>query len=69
MTTVTVSSKYEIVIPDDVRSKLKLKPGQKVVVLEKDGVVHIIPVKNIKDLRGFVEGIEARNLRNEHDRL
>jgi len=69
MTTVTVSPKYQVVIPNEVRSRLKLKPGQKVVVLEKDGIVHIVPVKNIKEMKGFVKGVDTENLRDEHDRL
>jgi AbrB family looped-hinge helix DNA binding protein len=66
---VTVSSKYQIVIPQDVRKKLELKPGQKVVVIEKDGVVHLIPQKSIKEMRGFVKGIDTDKLRNEEDRF
>jgi AbrB family looped-hinge helix DNA binding protein len=69
MTTVTVSPKYQVVIPSEVRYRLKLKPGQKVVVLEKDGVVHIVPVKNMKEMKGFVKGINTQDLRDEHDRI
>jgi AbrB family looped-hinge helix DNA binding protein len=69
MGVVTVSSKYQIVIPQDVRKKLELKPGQKVVVIEKDGVVHLIPQKSIKEMRGFVKGIDTDKLRNEEDRF
>jgi AbrB family looped-hinge helix DNA binding protein len=60
---VTLSSKYQIVIPQDVREKMKLKPGQKVIVIEKDGVVHLIPEKPMKDLRGFVKGVTADKLK------
>jgi AbrB family looped-hinge helix DNA binding protein len=66
---VTLSSKYQIVIPQDVREKMKLKPGQKVIVIEKDGVVHLIPEKPMKDLRGFVKGVTADKLRREEDRF
>ena len=55
MDTVTVSSKYQIVIPQDVREKIELKPGQKIVVIEKDGIVHLIPQKPIKEMRGFIK--------------
>ena len=50
MGVVTVSSKYQIVIPLDVRKKMNLRPGQKVVVIEKDGVVHLIPEKPMREL-------------------
>jgi AbrB family looped-hinge helix DNA binding protein len=66
---VTISSKYQVVIPEDVREKMALKPGQKVVVIEKDGVVHLIPQKPVKELRGFVKGVDTGKLRNEEDRL
>jgi AbrB family looped-hinge helix DNA binding protein len=69
MVTVTVSSKFQVVIPEEVRSKLRLQPGQKVVVVEKDGVVHLIPLRPIKDMRGLTKGVKAENIRDEHDRL
>ena len=69
MATVTVSSKFQVVIPEEVRSKLKLQAGQKVVVIEKDGVVHLIPLKPIKDTRGLAKGAKADDIREEPDRL
>ena len=69
MSVVTLSSKYQIVIPQDVRKKMDLKPGQKIVVIEKDGVVHLIPQRPIKEMRGFVKGVDTRKLRNEEDRF
>lgn len=69
MATVTVSSKFQVVIPEEVRSKLKLQPGQKVVVVEKDGVLHLIPLRPIKDTRGLAKGVKSENIRDEHDRL
>jgi len=69
MGVVTVSSKYQIVIPQDVREKIELKPGQKIVVIEKDGVVHLIPQRPVKEMRGFVKGIDTNKLRHEEDRF
>ena len=69
MATVTVSSKFQVVIPEEVRSRLKLQPGQKVVVIEKDGVVHLIPLRPIKETRGFAKGARTENIRDEHDRF
>ena len=66
---VTLSSKYQIVIPQDVREKMNLKPGQKVIVIEKDGVVHLIPEKPLNELRGFVKGVTTDKLRHEEDRF
>ena len=69
MGVVTLSSKFQVVIPQDVRKKLDLKPGQKIVVVEKDGVVHLIPQRAIKQMRGFVKGLDTQNLRDEEDRI
>jgi len=67
MGVVTLSSKCQIVIPQDVRQKMNLKPGQKIVVIEKDGVVHLIPQRSMKEMRGFVKGTDTRKLRDEED--
>ena len=69
MSVVTVSSKFQVVIPQEVRKKMSLKPGQKVIVIEKDGVVHLIPEKPLKKMRGFVKGVTTENLREEEDRF
>ena len=69
MTTVTISSKFQVVIPENVRSRMKLQPGQKVVVVEKDGVVHLIPQKPMKDMRGMAKGVKAETIREETDRV
>ncbi len=65
MATVTVSPKYQVVIPSEVRERLKLKPGQKVAVIEKDGVVHLIPIRPLKDLKGLASGVSSKGLRDE----
>ncbi len=69
MSVATVSSKFQVVIPVEIRHKMNLKPGQKVIVIEKDGVVHMIPEKPLKEMRGFVKGVNTENLREEPDRL
>ena len=69
MDVVTLSPKFQVVIPRNVREKLDLKPGQKIVVIEKDGVLHLIPQKPIKEMRGFAKGIDTSKLRDEEDRF
>lgn len=69
MITVIVSSRFQIVIPKDVRSRLKIQPGQKLIVIEKDGLIHMIPLKPVKDTRGNAKGITARNVREELERF
>ena len=65
MVTVTVSPKYQIVIPIEVRERIKLKPGQKLGVVEKDGVVHLVRVRPLKEMRGFVKGVSSKGIRDE----
>jgi AbrB family looped-hinge helix DNA binding protein len=69
MGVVTLSSKFQVVIPRDVREKLNLMPGQKIVVIEKDGVLHLIPQKPMKEMRGFAKNINTQDLRDEEDRF
>lgn len=59
MTTVTVSSKYQIVIPKEVRESLDLRPGQKIQVLVYEGRAEFIPVRSAKAMRGFLRGLDT----------
>ena len=68
MQTVTVSPKFQVVIPKSIREALRLKPGQKMQVLEYEGRIELIPERNIKELRGFLKGINT-NLQREGDRI
>lgn len=68
MQTVTVSPKFQVVIPKSVREALQLKPGQKMQVVEYDGRIELIPDKDIKELRGFLKGINTK-FEREDDRV
>ena len=59
MQTVTVSPKFQVVIPKSVRESLGLRPGQKMQVIEYEGRVEFIPERNISELRGFLKGINT----------
>lgn len=59
MDTVTVSPKYQVVIPRSVRESLDIKPGQKMDVFEYDGRIEFVPVRQPHELMGFVEGIDT----------
>lgn len=69
MAIVKVSSKFQEIIPEDVWRKAGIKPGQKVVVIEKDGIINIIPQEPIKEMRGFLKGMRIENIRDERDRF
>lgn len=68
MQTVTVSPKYQVVIPKNIRDALKLRPGQKMIVIEYDGRIELIPDRDISELRGFLKGIDTR-VEREKDRV
>ncbi|MFH1055796.1 MAG: AbrB/MazE/SpoVT family DNA-binding domain-containing protein [Candidatus Altiarchaeota archaeon] len=66
---VTVSPKFQVVIPKGIREHLDLKPGEKMVVVERGRTLHFVPVGEMKDLRGFAKGLDTKNLRDESDRF
>jgi AbrB family looped-hinge helix DNA binding protein len=68
MNTVTLSPKFQVVIPQAVRADLKLKPGQKFQVFALGGRIEIVPMQPIKELRGFLQGVNSDFVR-ESDRL
>ncbi len=69
MTRVTLSSKYQIVIPDDVRRELGLQPGQQFDVLALGGRLHVVPARSMSDIVGLYPGIDTSAVRDEQDRL
>lgn len=69
METVTLSSKFQLVLPRGSRERLKLRPGMKFTVLDKGGVIYLIPDRPIRAYRGLVRGVIDRGLREKQDRL
>ncbi len=59
MAAVTISPKYQVVIPKDLREKLQLSPGQKVEAVACEGRIELIPVRPVKKMRGFLKGIDT----------
>jgi AbrB family looped-hinge helix DNA binding protein len=68
MQSVTVSPKYQVVIPKTVRESMNLRPGQKMQVVEYAGRIELIPERDIKELRGFLKGINTE-FKREKDRV
>ena len=68
MQSVTVSPKYQVVIPKTVREALKIYPGQKMQLVEYAGRIELIPERDIKELRGFLKGINTE-FKREKDRV
>jgi len=67
METVTISSKYQIVIPREVRRQFNLKPGQKLMFIPYNGTLRVVVVPPIKKARGILKGMNTENIREEVD--
>ena len=68
MSIVTISSRFQVVIPKDVRETLGLKPGQKVQAIPFKGRIELIPLEPIEATRGFLKGIDT-TVPREDDRV
>lgn len=68
MKTVTVSPKFQVVIPREVRESMRLKPGEKMQVINYADRIELVPVRKIKDMRGFLKGIDT-SVEREKDRV
>jgi len=69
MESVTISPKYQVVIPRHARELLGIKIGQKMQVLAYDDRVVLIPIRSIEEARGCLKGKEIKFERNEEDRV
>lgn len=68
MTTVTLSTKFQIVVPREVRRRLNLRPGKKYQVISYGDCIEFVPVRKIQELRGVIKGIDT-HIEREKDRL
>ena len=64
----TISSKYQVVIPRSVRERLNLQPQQKLTILEKDGMLVLVPQVKLESLRGIARGANISDYRDKKDR-
>ena len=69
MQTVTISSKYQIVIPRQIREKHNLKPGEKFILMSIGDRIEMIPEIKIDDLRGVLSGMDTNPGREKQDRI
>jgi len=60
MTTVTVSPKFQVVIPKEARESIGVSPGEKMQVVVCENRIELIPLEPIANLRGFLKGIDTR---------
>lgn len=68
MSTVTVSSKFQIVIPREIREKNRIVAGQRLQLISLNGRIELVPVREMSSMRGFLKGFDASFERDEEDR-
>lgn len=69
MNTSVISTKYQIVIPKEIRNHLKMLPGQKVTFISYDNRLELVPQNELKDLLGIFKGMDTTIEREEEDRI
>ena len=69
MDTVTLSTKFQVVIPKSIRRQLALKPGEKFKVVSYDNRIEFILLKPMKHMRGFLKGMDSSFIREGEERL
>ena len=68
MNTVTISSKFQVVIPRPIREQFNLKPGQKISLIPYKGTLRVVIVPPIEEAEGMFKGIETDPQREKEDR-
>ncbi|MHC4871301.1 MAG: AbrB/MazE/SpoVT family DNA-binding domain-containing protein [Planctomycetota bacterium] len=69
MSTVTVSPKFQVVIPKVIREKMHICPGEKLEVISYDGRIELVRVKKMKEMKGFLKGLDLSFKRDKKDRV
>lgn len=69
MTAVLVSPKFQVVIPREIREQMKLKPGMKLEVISYGDTIELVPIKPMKEMRGFLKGIDTTIMREKDRKL
>ena len=67
MRPVTISSKFQVVIPREIREQFGLKPGQKLAFIPYKGTLRVVIVPDIKEARGMLKGMNTEDIREEAD--
>lgn len=69
MNTVTVSSKFQVVIPEKIRKEMGIRVGQRFEVIEYEGCLEFVPIRDVRSLRGSLKGLATKTVREKADRL
>ena len=68
MTQAVLSTKYQLVVPREIRQRLHLRSGQKMIFLLKGDVITLVPERSLAELKGIARGIRPGPLREKQDR-
>jgi AbrB family looped-hinge helix DNA binding protein len=68
MNSVKVSPKYQVVIPKAVRARTGILPGERLQVLTFDGRIELLQTRRMREMRGFLRGLDPTFVRDEEDR-
>lgn len=69
METVSISPKFQVVIPKGIRELFNLKAGEKMVMIPYDGRIEMVPKRDIKAMKGFLKGMDSDVRREKTDRI
>lgn len=69
MNTVTISPKYQVVIPRSIRERMGLQPGEKLQVISFDNRIELIRVRPMPEMKGFLKGLDSSFERERDDRV
>ena len=64
-----VSSKFQVVIPKEIRAEVRVEKGQVIQVIAKGGVIALVPDRPLAEMRGFLRGMKTEGVREKDDRL
>ncbi|MBU1205977.1 MAG: AbrB/MazE/SpoVT family DNA-binding domain-containing protein [Proteobacteria bacterium] len=68
MDIVTVPPKYQVVIPRKVRERVRLRPGTRLQVISFDDRIELVPLRPMREMKGFLKGLDSTFQRDEEDR-
>jgi AbrB family looped-hinge helix DNA binding protein len=69
MSKARVSSRYQVVIPKEVREGMSLRPGQEMQVIRKGNLIILVPDRPLEEMRGFLKGMKTTGFREKKDRF
>ena len=69
MNTVTVSPKFQVVIPEKIRKQMGIRVGQRFEVIEYEGCLEFVPIRDVRSLKGSLKGLATKAVREKADRL